>query len=218
MIIAIVGATGNLGRRLTDLALARGHEIRAISPSAEEEVPRPGVDFISASDEDGDVLVAAFTGADVAVLLFPASLGHPERYPTQIRRVLDAAIASKVRRVVGVVGSSGALTSRGEHLVDTDYFQETTRHYYQSVHASWDVYRSECELDWLAIVPAARMQVHMGERGTYRTRADGRLVVTDCNSMLYFDVSQISYGDCALAILDEIEKPRHSRVFLSVGY
>jgi hypothetical protein len=34
----------------------------------------------------------------------------------------------------------------------------------------------------------------------------------------YFDVSQISYADCALAIVDELERPRFSQVFVSLGW
>jgi putative NADH-flavin reductase len=218
MIITVVGATGNLGRELLRQGLARGHMMRAVAPHPERAERDERVTRFKASDKDRTVLIEAFQGADVVVTVFPANVIHPETYSAEIQNVFEAAKQAGVCRIVGLVGSSGALTQNGQHLVDTDYFQETTRHYYQNVHASWDAYRQEREIDWVAVVPAARMQPHMAARGSYRVRTDGRLVVTDPDSMRYFDTSQISYADCAMAILDEVEHRRHSRVFLSVGY
>jgi len=103
-------------------------------------------------------------------------------------------------------------------LVDTDYFQETTRHFYQGVEAAWDVYRNATDLNWVAFVPAARMLHHLPDRGVYRTRSDELLVTTDDSSRRYFDTSQISYGDCARAMLDEVERPTHSRQFVTLGW
>lgn len=163
-------------------------------------------------------MTAAFAGADVVVIAFPASLTSPHTYPDQIRTVLVTAKDAGVRRVIGVIGSAGALTASGERLVDTDYFQETTRHFYQSVHAAWDAYRQVTDIDWAAFVPAARMQTHLTDRGRYRTRTDEHLVTVDDTSRRYFDVSQISYGDFAQAIVDELEHPQHVRQFVSVAY
>jgi putative NADH-flavin reductase len=52
----------------------------------------------------------------------------------------------------------------------------------------------------------------------YRTRGDGQLVTTGDVPRRYCDTSQIAYGDSALAILDEIERRRHSRHFVTVRY
>ena len=72
-------------------------------------------------------------------------------------------------------------------------------------------------LDWVAFVPAARMQAHL-HRGTYRTRTDEQLVTTDEASRRYFDVSRISYGDCARAIVDELQHQTFSRQFVTLGW
>lgn len=218
MPIAVLGARGNLGRLVVAQALERGFAVRAISPHMEAAHRDPRVTVIAASDRDHDVLVTALAGVDAVVTVFPAPLTHPQGYPGQIRRVLNAVRAAGGPRVIGLIGSAGALTSHGERLVDTDYFAETTRHFYPGVEAAWDVYRGVTDLDWVAFVPAARMQLHLADRGTYRTRTDEHLVTTDDTSRRYFDVSQISYGDCARAMLDEIERPRHCRVFVTVGW
>jgi len=218
VLVAVVGARGNLGRLLVAQALERGFTVRAISPHMDPSTGDPRVAGIAASDHDHDALVAAFSGVAAVVIVFPAALAHPQDYPNQLGRVLDAVADAGAPRVIALIGSAGSLTAHGERLVDTDYFQETTRHFYQSIEAAWDVYRRRAGLDWVAFVPAARMQLHLPDRGTYRTRTDEHLVTTDDTSRRYFDVSQISYGDCARAMLDEIERPRHSRVFVTVGW
>ncbi|MGC3980446.1 MAG: NAD(P)H-binding protein [Steroidobacteraceae bacterium] len=218
MIIAIVGATGNLGKELIKEGLLRGHTLRAIAPHADTADCDVRVERFKGSDRDTTVLLQAFHAADAIITIFPARLAHPETYADEIRNILYAAQRAGVQRVIGLVGSSGAKVSTGKHLVDTDYFQETTRHYYQNVHASWDAYRENTTLDWTAVVPAARMQIHMKSHGTYRTRTDEHLVVTDLASRRYFDVSQISYADCARALLDELHTRDHIRQFVSVGY
>ena len=218
MLIAVVGARRNLGRLLVAQALERGFNVRAISPHMESGPGDPRVTGVAASDHDHDALVSAFGGVDAVVIVFPAALANPQDYPSQIERILDAVKDAGAPRVIALIGSAGALTAHRERLVDTDYFQETTRHFYQSIEAAWDVYRRRTDLDWVAFVPAARMQLHLADRGTYRTRTDEHLVTTDDTSRRYFDVSQISYGDCARAMLDEIEHPWHSQVFVTLGW
>lgn len=202
MRVAILGARGNLGREVVAQGAARGIEFAA--------------EQAHSYDDPAD-LVAAFTGADAVLVVFPADLADPASYPDQISRVAAAARRAGVPRLVGLVGSAGALTSHGERMVDTDYFGETTRHFYRSVHAAWDSYR-HAGLDWVAFVPAARMQTHLPARGTYRTRTDEQLVTTDETSRRYFDVSRISYADCATALVDELLAPRHARQFVTVGW
>lgn len=218
MFIAVLGARGNLGRLLVAQALDRGFTIRAISPHMDPDTGDRRVEGIAASDRDRDALVAACEGVDAVAVVFPAPLARPGEYPGQIERVLEAARDAGAPRVIALIGSAGALTAHGERLVDTDYFAETTRHFYRNVEAAWDVYRRSSDLDWVAFVPAARMQLHLADRGTYRTRTDEHLVTTDDASRRYFDVSQISYGDCARAMLDEIEQPRHSQIFVTLGW
>lgn len=218
MIIAGIGISGNLGRHFCRQALERGHGVRCVSPDADTcELPE-GVERFAGGAMDGEVLMRAFQGADVITPVFPPALRDPWSYPQEIRHVLGCARQAGVPRVVGLLGSSGAKVNLGCTLVETDYFAETTRHFYMNIHDSWNIYRQEKELEWAVVVPAARMQTHMADRGTYRLRTDEYLVVTDDESKLYFDVSQISYGDCARAILDEIESRAHSGHFITVGY
>ncbi|MGI5936019.1 MAG: NAD(P)-dependent oxidoreductase [Oscillospiraceae bacterium] len=218
MIIAGIGISGNLGRPFCRQAIDRGHTVRCVAPHIERAQLPPEVELFRGSALDSGVLMEAFKGADVVVPVFPANLKNPWSYPDEHRNVIRCAKAAGVKRIVALLGSSGAKVNLGCSLVETDYFAETTRHYYLNIHDTWDVYRNEKGIEWAVIVPAARMQTHIPDRKTYRLRTDEYLVVEDEESLLYFDVSQISYGDCAKALLDEIETGAHSGCFVTVGY
>ncbi len=219
MITVCIGITGNLGRALIEENKKRGHTLRGVARKTPSEPLDASVALFQGGAEDREVLLRAFQGADVILPVFPPSLENPWVYPDQIRSVLDCARTAGVHRVVALLGSSGAKVSTGESLVETDYFQETTRHFYLNIHDSFAIYRATTDLDWTVVVPAARMQTHMQSHGgRYRFRTDGYLVTTDEESRQYFDVSQISYADCACAMWDEAEQQRHVHQFVTVGY
>jgi putative NADH-flavin reductase len=70
--------------------------------------------------------------------------------------------------------------------------------------------RKETELDWTFLSPAAMLQP--GERkGTFRIGADDLLTHGD-------QPGSISVQDLAVAIVDELEKPRHIRRRFTVAY
>ena len=57
MILAVTGGTGFVGRRLIQLAVERGHKVRALARRPQE--PRDGVEWIEGSLEDRDALEAS---------------------------------------------------------------------------------------------------------------------------------------------------------------
>ena len=73
-----------------------------------------------------------------------------------------------------------------------------------------DLLRGERELDWTFLSPPAEFEP--GERtGTFRLGTDQLLV--DANGK-----SRISMEDYAIAFVDELEAPKHSRQRFTVGY
>jgi putative NADH-flavin reductase len=76
---------------------------------------------------------------------------------------------------------------------------------------SLDVYRAEGRgMDWTFVSPAA--EIRPGERtGTYRTTGD-QLLADDKGK------SSISYEDYAVALLDELERPKHQGKRFAVDY
>jgi len=218
MIITGIGISGNLGKPFCSQALERGHTVRCVALHADRAELPAGIELYNGGSKDSDVLTKVFSGSDVIVPVFPPSVKDPWSYADEHRNIISCAKAAGAERIVALLGSSGAKVSLGCKLVETDYFAETTRHFYMNIVDTWEVYRNEKEIEWAAIIPAARMQTQLTDRGAYRLRTDEYLVVDDEKSLMYYDVSQISYGDCARAMLDEIESRTHSGCFISVGY
>lgn len=69
MQIAVTGATGFLGRRIAELAHARGLGVTAMGRDREkgDRLARPGLRFVPADLSDPDALRRAFAGADAVV-------------------------------------------------------------------------------------------------------------------------------------------------------
>ncbi|WP_258932912.1 hypothetical protein [Nesterenkonia pannonica] len=77
-----------------------------------------------------------------------------------------------------------------------------------------DLQRSDEALDWFFVSPAAGFGAfNPGERrGTYRTDDSGVLLTDDEGR------SDLSAADLAIALVDEVEAPRHHRTRFAVAY
>ena len=127
-----------------------------------------------------------------------------------IRDVLDAVRRSGVKRALFVVGAGSLLRSDGrthlDHMADRGVQPPTSK----PASLALAELRKVTDLDWTAISPAA--SIRAGERtGEFRLGGDDLLEDEEGQS-------QISYEDFAIAIVDEIEKPRHLRRRFTAAY
>ena len=69
--ITVMGATGNTGRKITELLLEAGEEVRALGRSAEKlaELDALGAETFVGDVRDADHLASTFTGADAVYTL-----------------------------------------------------------------------------------------------------------------------------------------------------
>ncbi|MEU9095256.1 NAD(P)H-binding protein [Streptomyces sp. NPDC048428] len=102
--IVVTGATGNVGRPLTQALASAGEQVTAVSRHA-AEMP-DGVRHVPADLADLQGLTPALNGAKALFLLLSGDLHAPEARPTDI---IDLAAASGVRRVV-LLSSQGVAT------------------------------------------------------------------------------------------------------------
>ena len=201
--IALIGATGNIGSRILTEALSRGHAVTALTRDASKMKPRAGMTVRQASTTDVTNLAAVLAGHAIVV----ASVKWNE---ANIRDVLDAIRRSGVTRALFVVGAGSLIRSDGrthlDHMVDRGVQPPTSRPGFLAL----TELREVTDLDWTAISPPA--SIRPGERtGAFRLGEDHMLEDDEGQS-------QISYEDFAIAIVDEIEKPRHSRRRFTAAY
>ncbi|MFE5813109.1 SDR family oxidoreductase [Streptomyces sp. NPDC056479] len=102
--IVVIGATGNVGRPLTQALTDAGEQVTAVSRHA-VAVP-DGVRHVAADLAEPTGLTPALDGAKALFLLLSGDLHAPEARPTDI---IDLAAASGVRRVV-LLSSQGVAT------------------------------------------------------------------------------------------------------------
>lgn len=203
MKIALIGASGNVGQRIVDEALRRGHNIVAIARDASRIAARTGVTPVGADVKDTAALSAAIKGADVVV-----SSGRFTTFTAA--DLLPAVKAAGVKRLA-VVGGAGSLEiAPGKALIDTPEFPAEYMPEASGGRDFLNVLRTETTLDWTFLSPSALFTA--GERtGQFRLGGEQLLVGADGKSW-------ISYEDFAVALLDELEQPKHVRARFTVGY
>ncbi|MGQ9367142.1 NAD(P)-dependent oxidoreductase [Azospirillum sp. A39] len=203
MKVALVGATGNVGSRLLNELVHRGHAVTAIARRPERVPPQPAVTAVHGDVGDGAALPALLAGHDAVVTAVPFSGGDPDR-------LIAAVKAAGVARWL-VVGGAGSLeVAPGRRLVDTPDFPAAYRQEALGGCAFLDALRRETDLDWTFLSPSALLGP--GER-TGRFRIGGDTLLTDETGN-----SAVSYEDYAVALVDELERPAHSRRRFTVGY
>ena len=146
-----------------------------------------------------------------------AIVRHPERMPQLdgvIAKECDANrvddLASMLRDHDVVVSSVHFLDGQADKLIDAGDVPEPYKAESRAGCAFLDLLRQTSDLDWTFLSPSA--QFIAGERtGVFRLGTDTAL--RDANGR-----SWISYEDYAVALVDEIEQPSHSRCRFTVGY
>lgn len=203
MKIALIGATGFIGSRLLAELTKRGHQVTAIVRNLEKVPQGAGIVAKKGDVYDKDGLAALLAGHDAVISSVHYSASDPA--------ILLAAVKqSGVKRYL-VVGGAGSLeVAPGVKLFDTKEFPAIYLDEAKKGGAYLDLLKGESGLDWTFLSPSALIEP--GERtGKFRLGKDQLLV--DGNGQ-----SRISAEDYAIALVDELEKPAHSRQRFTVGY
>lgn len=203
MKIAVIGASGNAGSRITAELARRGHSVTAIARH-----PEKIAGLVNVTPSAGDVMDQAglarlLAGHDAAISSVHFLASDPVR-------LIAAAKESKVGRYL-VVGGAGSLeVAPGVRLVTTPGFPVAYKAEAEAGGAFLDLLRAEKELNWTFLSPSAMFVA--GERtGKFRLGIDQLLAAADGKS-------SISFEDFAVALADEIERPAHIRQRFTVGY
>src|SRR5688500_12227380 len=126
--ITVMGATGNTGRKITELLLEAGEEVRALGRSPEKlaELAALGAETLTGDVRDAGYLARAFAGADAVYALTAFDPTLPDYHADQDRRgeAIAAAIrASGVRHVI-MLSALGAELASGNGFIASLHRQE----------------------------------------------------------------------------------------------
>ena len=216
MRIVLFGATGNIGQRIAKEALGRGHEVVGVVRDPEQsQAPDPRVKLVKGDATDAASVARVSRGADAIVSAIsprPNSRGLPApSLAGAARALLAGAREVGVKRVVAVGGAGSLEVAPGVRLMDAPGFPDAYRGEAQEGADSLAVFREEgAGLDWTFLSPAA--EITPGRRsGGYRTT--GEQFLTDDKGR-----STITMEDYAVALVDELENPKHKGERFGVAY
>jgi uncharacterized protein len=203
MKIALLGVTGNAGSRLLAELLRRGHQVTGIARNPDKISSQPGLTLKRGDVNDEAQLSQLLVGHDAVIHSVMFRSSDPQK-------VLNAMKKAGVKRLL-VVGGAGSLTvAPGVQLVDTPEFPDIYRAEALAGREFLNVLRAESEVDWTFLSPSALFLP--GERtGKFRLGTDELLIASDGES-------RISMEDFAIALVDELENPKHSRQRFTIGY
>jgi putative NADH-flavin reductase len=203
MKIAVIGASGNAGSRITTEFARRGHSVTAIARHPEKIAAQANITPTRGDVMDQAGLAGLLAGHDAAISSVHFLASDPVK-------LIAAAKESKVGRYL-VVGGAGSLeVAPGVRLVTTPGFPVAYKAEAEKGAAFLDLLRAEKELNWTFLSPSALFVA--GERtGKFRLGTDQLLTAADGKS-------SISFEDFAVALADEVERPAHIRQRFTVGY
>ena len=212
MNIALIGATGFIGSALLKEALARGHQVTGLVAHPEKLTASAGLTAQAADVMDLPALSAQLKGFEAVISAFS---GHAQGdvqayYEAGIHNIVTAAKEARAPRLL-VVGGAGSLeVAPGVQALDTPTFPAQYRATAEGARQALYLLREQEALDWTMLSPSA--VIAPGQRtGVFRLGADAMLFAADGSST-------ISAEDYAVAMIDELERPAHSRRRFTVGY
>lgn len=202
MKVAVLGASGRAGSEITKELAARGHQVLAIARKPEGIPAVEGVSPVAGDASDDAKLARLIEGSEAVI-----SALH---FDVPAETLLGALKTAGVPRLLVTGGAASLEVAPGVRLIDTPEFPEEWKVFAQGGIVFLDALRGESQIDWTFLSPPAFIE-ETPRLGRYRTGAD-QLVVDDKGE------SRISFADYAIAMVDELEQPKHSRARFTVAY
>lgn len=202
MKIVVLGASGHIGSEITKELAGRDHAVTAVARKPEAIPTADRVTPVAGDASDANALADLLRGADAVI-----SALH---FDVPAETLLTAVREAGVPRLLVTGGAASLEVAPGVRLIDTPQFPEEWKPFATGGITFLDHLRGISDVDWTFLSPAALIEA--GPRlGRYRTGND-QLLTDDKGE------SRISYADYALAMVDELEQPKHSRARFTAAY
>lgn len=216
MKIALIGATGFVGTAVLAELLARKHDVTALSRNPGKIDPRPNCTAQALDVNDVSAVATAVRGHEAVISAFNPGWDVADLYDKFIKgsNAINSGVeASGVKRVLVVGGAGSLFVAPGVQAVDTPQFaSQVPPNVVPGARAARDALtalRGNTSLEWTFLSPPAMLEP--GDRtGKYRLGNDEMLMDGK-------HPAGISVADLAVAVVDEIEDPRHIRARFTVA-
>lgn len=209
MKVTLYGATGLAGSRILDELLRRGHTVTAVVRDSGKLAARDRLTVLSGDVNDVAGIVAASKGADALVSAYGPGPENPEKLLPATENLIEGARLSGVPRFLYVGGAGSLEVAPGVTLIDSGHLPEEWKAIAIAHRDAMEMVRAST-INWTCFSPAGFFGP--GERtGKFRLGTD-RFLTDDKGN------SRISMEDFAIALVDELEKPRNERRRFTAAY
>lgn len=210
MNVILYGATGKSGSRILEELVGRGHRVTAIVREPSKLAHPPAGVLVKQGDlSDAGRISQAVNGADALVSAYAPPQNETDQIVAVTERQVEALSHGSKARLMVVGGAGGLNVAPGVSLIDSGYLPAAYLPIAKSHVKALDVLRKS-SIDWTYLAPAAYFEP--GQRtGKFRLGTD-ELIADEAHN------SRISMEDYAIALVDELEQPKHHRQRFSIGY
>lgn len=216
MNLVIIGASGFIGSAITQTALARGHQVRAIvrdttrlealAQQYPQQLVQQSLNVLQTADladaiADADAVISAFSGhaaADISAA-----------YQQGFESILTAVKQTK-RRLLLVGGAASLKLPDDSLLLHSPHFPEQYRASALGAYAALQQLQAQTDVQWSYLSPAA--EIFPGD-SQGPVRLGGDYLVMDAAGQ-----SRISTDDYAAVMLNEVEQPLHPQQRFTAAY
>ncbi|HZH60710.1 MAG TPA: NAD(P)-dependent oxidoreductase [Metabacillus sp.] len=200
MKIGIIGATGKAGSLILKEGVSRGHKVIAIVRDA-SKIQEKNVAVIEKSIFD--LTSNDLKAFDVVVNAFGAPIGEEQAHVDAGHALIEALKGTDTKAII--VGGAGSLfvdENKTVKVIDTPDFPDLYKPTAKGQARNLQELQETSDITWTFISPSAIFDEDGKRTGSYQSGKDHLLM----NSK---GESYISYQDYAIAVLDEIENPKH---------
>jgi putative NADH-flavin reductase len=213
--VAVIGATGFVGKQVVNELANRGYAVNAIARDSSKVEEKDNVAAVSADVNNVEDLAKVLEGNDAVIKTFNAGWTNPNLYDDFLngsRNIEKAVEQSGVKRFI-TVGGAGSLFIDGNQLVDGPDFPADIKPGATAARDYLNEIKQNKTLDWTFFSPAIEM--HQGtagvRKGTYRTALENPVFNDEGRSIL-------SVEDVAVALVDELEQNNFVRQRFTAAY
>lgn len=216
MKVALIGA-GFVGSAVLKELTNRGHEVKVLVRHPERvTAPNGNVTVVAVDATQPDQVAEQVKGADAVINTFNAGWTNPNLYNDFLagsKAIQEGVKKSGVKRFITVGGAGSLFVGPDTQLVDTPQFPDDYKTGALAARDYLNILKEEQDLDWTFLSPAIEMhQGTSGERkGTYRKGLENPVFDENGRSIA-------SVEDTAVAIVDELENPKHIRQRFTAAY
>lgn len=213
--VVLIGASGFVGTAILNELLSRGHKVTAVVRNPKKiNVTNSNLEIVKTDVSDTNVMVEICKGKEAIISAYNPGWANPDIYEETLRNyplILEAAKRSGAKRLLCVGGAGTLFCAPGLRVVDSGAIPDAIMGGVKSLGEFYlNTLMNEKAIDWIFFSPAGTLEP--GKRtGKFRLGKDDLII--DENG-----ISHISVEDYAVAMVDELENPKHHYERFTIGY